>query len=248
MDMWRYYEVTHASHTVMNPSSEERLDELADVLGLTASSRVLDVGCGHAELLIRWNRSSGATGIGIDASPHHSERARRRVAEQAPEGAIEVIHGRGEEFTTGERFDVAVCLGASWIWGGLEGTLRALEGFARPGGVVVSGEPFWKAEPPDEYLAAEELTRESFHSLGDCRAVAHELGLTTIWMRASSGADWDRYEMTQSAALDRFALEHPDDPDLPEIRAMRDRYEESYVRWGRDVCGWAIWAFRTPSV
>ncbi|MDX1548818.1 MAG: pyridoxal phosphate-dependent aminotransferase, partial [Rhodothermales bacterium] len=34
MDMWRYYEITHAAHTVMNPSSGERLDELGRVLNL----------------------------------------------------------------------------------------------------------------------------------------------------------------------------------------------------------------------
>lgn len=247
MDMWRYFEITHALHTVMNPSSGARLDELGDVLDLTASSRVLDVGCGHAELLIRWHRRFGATGLGIDASPYAFERARRRVEEHVPDGSVEVRHGKGEEFTTDERYDVAVCLGASWIWGGFRGTLEALTGFAKPGAIVVSGEPFWKADPPPAYLEIEGLTADSFHTLGGCHAVARELGLRPVWMQVSSGADWDRYEMTQAMAVDHFVRANPDDPDLDALLAQRDLHDQAYLRWGRDVCGWAIWAFRTPT-
>lgn len=246
MDTWRYFELTHSTHEVMNPSSPARLDALADVLRLGSRSRVLDVGCGHAELLLRWHARHGATGVGVDASPYHSARARRRVAERGAAAGIEIVHGRGEDHATDERFDVACCLGASWIWNGHEGTLRALAGFARPGGAVVTGEPYWKEEPAAEYLAIEGLSRGEVLGLDDCRRLALDAGLELIWMAGSTEAEWDEYEMRQAAAVDAFAREHPADPDLAQLRAKRRRHDEAYLRWGRRCLGWALWAFRVP--
>ena len=46
MDMWRYFDVTHAQHDVMNPSSGERLEELGGALQLRSGQRVLDLELG----------------------------------------------------------------------------------------------------------------------------------------------------------------------------------------------------------
>lgn len=246
MDRWRYFEITHATHDLMNPSSGEQIEALGQAIGLGAGMRVLDLGCGHAEMLLRWQARFGITGVGVDASPYHAARASRRVAERGLSDRLEIIEGKGEDFRSAARFDVAACLGASWIFGGHAGTLRALAAFARPGGVVVTGEPYWKAPPPRAYLEAEGLRLEEFHNLGQCLELAREQGLELIWMARSSDGDWDRYEMRQAAALDAFARAHPEDPDLPELRATRRRADAAYARWGHACLGWALWAFRAP--
>ena len=70
--------------------------------------------------------------------------------------------------------------------------------------------------------------------------------LPEVWMRDSTLTEWDRYELQQAAAFDAWARENPDDPDLEEIRQRRRKANAIYLRWGRDVCGFAIWAFRIP--
>ena len=246
MELWRYYDVTHARHGLMNPFSPERIIELGEVLGLDTRTRVLDVACGHAEMLMLWHECFEITGVGVDASPYHFARAVERKAARLPEADLALVEGDGKDFATDERFDVAVCLGASWIWEGHAGTLRALTAHAKPGGIVVVGEPHWRSEPTPAYLAAEGLTREIFHDLAGCHAVAVEQGLTLLWMADASLQDWDRYEMLQNAALDAFAREHPDDPDLPDLVARRRAADQAYFTCGRDALGWAVWAFRVP--
>ena len=86
-----------------------------------------------------------------------------------------------------------------------------------------------------------------FSDLEGCRTVAADLGLELVWMRRSTGEEWDRYEMDQMASLDRFARENPDHPDLPEIRETALRSREGYLRWGHRELGFAFWVFRTPA-
>ena len=34
MELWRYYDITHRDHTIMNPTSDEKLDEMIAMLRL----------------------------------------------------------------------------------------------------------------------------------------------------------------------------------------------------------------------
>ena len=45
-------------------------------------------------------------------------------------------------------------------------------------------------------------------------------------------------------SLQRFAAENPGHPDLEEMLAMRAKSDDIYRRWGREHCGFAIWALR----
>jgi len=246
METWRYFHLTHRCHEFCNPISVERIDELGRLLGLTREKRLLDLACGMGELLLRWAETYGCTGVGVDLSPYAIEAARERHAARLPQADLRWVLKDAAEFSGGERFDVSICLGASWIWKGLEGTLAALRGFTREGGLIVSGEPYWREEPPPEYLEAEKIRRTDFTTLPGCWDTARKLGLELVWMAGSTEEEWDRYEMQQAAAVDRFASEEPDDPDLEELRDRRRRTDESYLRWGRRCLGFALWAFRVP--
>ncbi|MCU0724930.1 MAG: class I SAM-dependent methyltransferase [Planctomycetes bacterium] len=246
MDIWLYYEVLHRLHTYMNPVSAAAVEEAASLLGLAPGTQVLDIASGNGELLIRLAEKYGVIGVGVDASPYTVRRAEEKRRRRVPGAGISFVHGRGEEYRPDRPFDVVSCVGASWIWGGLRGTLEALARFVPPGGLILTGEPWWRSTPPREYLEVEELREEMFFDLAGCHRVAGELGLSTIWMQAATEADWDRYEMLQLASFDDFLRECPDHPDLPEIRAKLMASKEAYLRHGRDCLGFALWIFRTP--
>ena len=53
MDIWKFFGITHTDHTVMNPMSLAKTEEIIECLCLPDGGRVLDVACGKAEFLCR---------------------------------------------------------------------------------------------------------------------------------------------------------------------------------------------------
>lgn len=247
MDIWFYYDVTHSLHTFCNPISPEFVIELGHILDLKPGVRVLDIACGMGEMLIQWAEKHGISGVGVDVSPYALKRAKKRKNERVPDSDIQFILERGENYQPrkDEQFDVVMCIGASWIWKGFAGTLDALGKFVKPGGIVVSGEPHWIAEPPAEYLHAAEFEKNTFGTLYENVKVAEKHGMKPIFIMESGKADWDRYEMLQTASVDRFAKENPNHPDLKEIQTKNEQSREAHLRWGRDCFGFAFHVLRS---
>jgi len=246
MDMWKFYDITHREHVICNPTSGEKLGQLVELLRLPAGARVVDIACGKGEFLIRLDEAHGVDGLGIDLSPFFVAEARKRLQVRAPGAEIAFREMDGAEFEPEEphRFAMASCLGGSWIYEGHDGTLEALTRMVGPGGWVVTGEPYWRQEPSEEYLAAAGLPREAFGThLGNVEA-GEERGLDLVHTLVSNGDDWDRYLGLQWSASVEHARSHPEDPDLPEILRRVDDEKAAYLRWGRDTLGWAIYVFR----
>jgi len=49
MDTWKFYDITHREHVVCNPTSEEKLTRLVELLRLPTDAQVVDIACGKGE-------------------------------------------------------------------------------------------------------------------------------------------------------------------------------------------------------
>lgn len=244
MDIWKFFDITHRDHVVCNPMSVEKLDELVRLLDLPTGSRVLDIACGKAEMLVRTVERYGCTGIGVDISPPVVREARARAEQRVP-GKLEIIEQDGARFQAGAAsFDLVMCLGASWTFGGHAGTLRALAGWVRPGGLLLAGEPYWRHEPPAEYCEASGLNAGMFSDHAGNIATGLEMGLTPLYAVASNQDDWDRYQGLTWQAAERWAAANPADPDREAVLTRVRKSRDTYLRWERDLLGWAIYMFR----
>ncbi len=248
MDTWKFYDITHHEHVVCNPTSEEKLARLVELVHLPRDARVVDIACGKGEFLIRLVEANGVQGVGVDISPYCITEAERRLKARAPQAAITFSQMNGADFTPDKShsFTLASCIGASWIFGGHAGTLDALVHMVEPNGWVIAGEPYWLREPPQEYLRATGLTRDDFGSHAENVQAGERRGLDLVHTLVSSGDDWDRYEGLQWYATAQYARAHPDDPDLPELLERVAKDKSAYLRWGRDTLGWAMYVFRCP--
>jgi hypothetical protein len=185
--------------------------------------------------------------VGVDISPFHVAELRAAAPRRAPDAHLELLEMDGADYAAEPgSFDLAVCLGASWIFGGHAGTLRALRAATRPGGQVLVGEGFWRKEPDLAYLEASRLRREDFGTHRENVATGTATGLTPLLALVSPDDDWDRYETLTWRAAARYAVAHPDDPDRPELLARVEKDRDTYLSWGRDALGWSLYLFGRP--
>ena len=250
MDMWKYFGITHREHVICNPTNEEKLDRLVALLRLAPGAQVVDIACGKAEFLIRTAERYGARCLGIDLSPFFIEEAGRSIRARAPGAEVLLREMNGADFEPDEPhgFAMASCLGGSWIYGGHGGTLDALIRLVAPGGWVITGEPYWRQEPPPEYVEACGFGSEAFGTHAGNVEAGETRGLELVHTLVSSQDDWDRYEGLQWYAASEYARSHPEDPDVPELLEKVAKERTAYLRWGRETLGWAIYLFRRPLV
>lgn len=249
MDTWKFFDITHREHKICNPSSEAKFSHLTDLLRLEAGDRVLDIATGKGEFIIQMAEKYSISGVGIDLSPFCIRDAREKLRQRAPHADIEFIEMDGADFQPKKphAFALAACLGASWIFDGHRGTLTALKQMVKPGGWIVAGEPYWIQEPDPAYLEAIEMERALFATHDENVQIGESLGLSLVSTIVSSLDDWDYYESMQWYAADLYARQNPHDPDIPELMRRVEGSKHSYLKWGRDTLGWAIYVFRTPA-
>src|SRR5690606_32321421 len=111
-----------------------------DALRLEPRTRVLDLGSGSGEMLCTWARDYGIIGTGVDMSQLFSKQAERRAEELGVADRVRFIHGDATGFVADEKADVAACVGATWIGGGLAGTIELLSKSLRTNGIILIGE------------------------------------------------------------------------------------------------------------
>jgi len=247
MDMWKYYDITHRHHVICNPTSEEKLARLVDLVKLPSGASVVDIACGKGEFLFRLAETYGVSGAGVDLSPFCVAEVQEKLGKRAPGSALEVLAMDGAEFKPDEPNSLALasCLGASWVYKGHAGTLKALAGMVAPGGWVIAGEPFWLKEPANEYLEVAGFPQEAFGTHEGNAEAGEQFGLELVHTLVSSHDDWDRYEGLQWYATDEYVRTHPDDPDVPELTERIAKEKMMYLKWARDSMGWAVYLFRS---
>jgi hypothetical protein len=173
--------------------------------------------------------------------------ATQKLRERVPGAQIQILNMDGADYSPDQLFDLAMCIGASWVYKGHRGTLSTLKTMTKPDALILVGEPFWLKDPDDAYLVAENLTRDMFGTHCENVLVGEDEGLLPLYTMVSDQDDWDRYETLQWYAAEMHARNNPGDPDVSEILTRVTRGRTNYLRWGRDTVGWAMYLFRKPS-
>src|SRR5215208_4354058 len=232
-----YFAVVESRHELQNPTSADKIRLLGERLGLDASSHVLDVASGRGGPALILARELGCQVTCVERAEDFHRAAQERVRAAGLEDRIELVHGDAHAFPLEDgRYDAALCLGASFVWNGLAGTIRALTPAVRDGGFVAVGEPYWRRWPLPDGFEPEE--GEDFVTLPETVAVFEDAGLEPVTLIASSEDDWDRYETLHWLAGEEWLHANRGDPDAPEIARRITHYRDRYLRWQRELLGW----------
>ena len=235
-----WYAVIESRHKLQNPTSAEKIMSLGERLGLGPESRVLDLGAGRAGPALILAREFGCSVTCVERAPEFVEAARERVERASLQDRIEIVQSDAKDYKFASAgYDAALCLGASFIWGGLGQTVAALVPAVHEDGFVAVGEPYWKRWPlPEEFSL--DPGEEGFTTLRKTVGRFEAAGVAPVGMIVSSQDDWDRYESLHWLALEQWLRSHSDDPEAEKFREQGRRQRERYLKWERDLLGWAI--------
>ena len=141
-------------------------------------------------------------------------------------------------------FDAVACIGATWIGGGLAGTIDLMRPALAPGGLLLIGEPFWREPPPEEAYAALGIAPDEFASLPGTYDRLAAAGLELLEMVLADEDSRDRYVAAQWWTVAAWLDEHPDHADAPGMRRYLDRSRRSHLAYGRRYLSWGVFVLR----
>jgi cyclopropane fatty-acyl-phospholipid synthase-like methyltransferase len=233
--------LAHADHPIAAPLDDDSVRRLLERGIPRGDARVLDLGCGGGEWLLRaLTTHPRVRAEGVDISERALAAARETAHTLGVHERLVLHHQDAAAFAAPHAFDLVLSVGATHAFGGLLPTLTAARKHLAPGGWVLVGDGFWEREP----------SPEAVDMLGDFadlpttmdRVIAD--GWAPVHGHISTRQELDDYEWAWTGSLASWALDHPDTPDSSQALAAAATHREQWLRVYRDAFGFVCLILR----
>jgi SAM-dependent methyltransferase len=242
----RFHEIAETDHRLLNPFSEAKLLLLGELCRLRRGMRLLDLACGKGEMLCRFAERYEIVGVGVDISAVFLGAATDRAHQLDVWSRVQFVQEDAATYPqVHHEYDIVSCIGATWIGGGLVGTLALMKTALRPdGGLLLVGEPYWIDSPPYEAYAAMDVQPDEFATLDGTLDRFEEADVELVEMVLSNSDDWDRYEAAQWWAIHDWLEANGDDPEADSLREWNANNRRVYLTYGRRYLNWGVFVLR----
>ena len=222
---------------VLNPLHPDKFRVLGRRIRLQPGQRVLDIGAGRCGPALVLAREFGCNVTAVEPYEEFFDAGRARVEAAGLTAQFEFVQSTGADFTLEpEHYDVAMCIGATWAYGDLDGTLKALGPAVRSGGHVVCGEG-WRT--PDQTAQGWQGTA----TLADVLQTFEDNDLPVVTLIRSTIDDFDQYHSVQATSLLDWLDANPGHEDASDVREWRRGPVEDFALI---PFGWGVIAGRKP--
>jgi SAM-dependent methyltransferase len=236
--------IAHADHPIKSPLDDDSVRRLLERGVARGDERVLDLGCGGGEWLLRGlSTHPQLHAEGVDISEDALAQVRKAASLLSVQERIVLHHQEAADFVSSQPFDLVLSVGATHAFGGLLPTLAAARKHLAPGGRVLIGEGFWDRDP----------SQEAVEMLGDFTDLATTVdrvvadGWTPIDGHVSTRRELDDYEWACWGSLASWALDHPADPVSSHVLATANTRRSEWLRVYRDTWGFVSLVLRQTS-
>ena len=227
------------------PLSDARAEAIARSLAQGRPGRIVDVGCGWGELLLRTLEAApSASGLGVDTDSRAIDRARTNAAKRGLDDRATFTADTAASAL--EPADMVICVGSDHAYGDQGAALRALHDLVRPGGRLLLGTGFWERPPTPEEAASIGMEPGELTDLAGLVDLAVGTGLRPLWIQTANRDEWERFESGFLADWEYWLVQHGDQPEADRIRADADTHRTEWLRGWRDVLGFAYLTLARP--
>ncbi|MGV9284331.1 SAM-dependent methyltransferase [Streptomyces sp. NPDC003730] len=241
MDRQEISRIAHADHPIAAPLDDDSVRRLLDRAVPGDGARVLDLGCGGGEWLLRALAAHPRlTAEGVDLSDSALDHARAAAVRRGVADRLTLHRQDAARFAAPHRFDLVLCVGSTHAFGGLPATLAAVRGHLAPGGRVLVGDGFWERDPSPEAV-------EMLGDLADLPTTLGQVtagGWTPVGGHISTRGELDAYEWSWTGALAGWALDHPSDPGRAQALRAAGAHRDEWLGTYRDSFGFLCLVLR----
>lgn len=233
-DLFEIFEALHHTMRIANPMSSDDLDQVVRLVDPVDDETALDIACGYGELLIRLRSAAEIHGQGVDLSPWMIAAAHRYASVGATD--LRWTIGEGKKIPVEPTHDLVMCLGATWIWHGFNGTVRAAAERTSPGGRIAIGDMHIR-DGVDPDAVKDQHGR--LMSQAELDETFERHGIDVLGRINTSDAQWDDYQARTAEAAVAWRHLHPGeraDGYVEEQRAWESDHERD-----KSLLTWSVW-------
>ncbi|MFN4296412.1 MAG: SAM-dependent methyltransferase [Brevundimonas sp.] len=237
--------IAYEALDVCNAVSWDAVREAISGAGLNPGALALDLGAGNATVAIGLARDLGLKVRAVERDPVMADLAGRRIAAAGQGERIELlVQDSSQVLGRPPLPELITVLGATDV--AAPGLRDPVAVFARlrdavaPGGFLLWGEPFWKAEPSAPLRQIIEMTN-TYQTDAGWKAAAEQAGWRVIHVRHSTDEEWRVYIDTMDASVRAWAAANPQAPEASRLMARADLQKAMFETEGSRVFGFGLY-------
>jgi cyclopropane-fatty-acyl-phospholipid synthase len=154
-------------------AQEAKLDMFAEMLGLKAGQRILDVGSGWGGPLTYLSKTYGVEGVGLTLSPTQKAFAEQRIAKE--QANVRVIECHWRDYEDDRPFDAIFTDEVIVHFSDLQGFFAKAHSLLRPGGMFLNKELHFSSSQHTELTRGDVFLNEIYGLTGNYRMLWEEL-------------------------------------------------------------------------